>query len=63
MKKMNKKLTTLMLAGALCVATLGGVAAANPIVSMADDEKVAKTYPYAQDIESERDLMKIAESK
>ena len=26
-------------------------------------EKVAKTYPYAQDIESERDLMKIAESK
>ena len=26
-------------------------------------EKVAKTYPYAQDIEFERDLMKIAESK
>ena len=23
-------------------------------------EKVAKTYPYSQDIESERDLMKIA---
>ncbi len=44
MKKMNKKLTTLMLAGALCVATLGGIAVANPVVSMADDEKVAKTY-------------------
>ena len=26
-------------------------------------EKVAKTYPYAQDIESERNLMRIAESK
>ncbi len=48
MKKMNKKLTTLMLAGALCVATLGGVAAANPIVSMADSEKVAKTYTLSE---------------
>ena len=26
-------------------------------------EKVAKTYPYSQDIESERDLMEIAERK
>lgn len=26
-------------------------------------EKVAKTYPYSQDIESERDLMRIAENK
>ena len=25
-------------------------------------EKVAKTYPYSQDIESERELMRIAES-
>ena len=26
-------------------------------------EKVSKTYPYAQDIESEKNLMRIAESK
>jgi len=26
-------------------------------------EKIAKTYPYSQDIESERDLIKIAERK
>lgn len=43
MKKMNKKLTTLMLAGALCAATIGGVVTARPFASSAD-EKVAKTY-------------------
>ena len=43
MKKMNKKLTTLMLAGALCAATIGGVVTARPFASLAD-EKVAKTY-------------------
>jgi hypothetical protein len=26
-------------------------------------EKIAKNYPYSQDIESERDLMKYAEGK
>lgn len=43
MKTINKKLTTLMLAGALCAATIGGVAVVNPVASLAD-EKVAKTY-------------------
>ena len=44
MKKMNKKLTTLMLAGALCAATLSGVAAAKPVVSLADEEPAAVKY-------------------
>ena len=43
MKKMNKKWTTLMLAGALCAATIGGVVAANPITSVADETEPA-TY-------------------
>ena len=43
MRRINKKLTTLMLAGALCAATIGGVVTARPFASSAD-EKVAKTY-------------------
>lgn len=41
MKKINKKWTTLMLAGALCAATLGGAAIASPVVSSAEEMKYA----------------------
>ena len=49
MKTMNKKWTTLMLAGALCAATLTGVAVAKPIATAADEETTtAATYSLSE---------------
>ena len=52
MKRKNKKLLTLILAGTLCAATVGAAAALNPISTSAAEKTVALTEVFAANADS-----------